>query len=379
MAATQSSGVSFDDFNALIEGAVNRRAACVYQHLRAFHFHWANDNAFPDHDQRSFSEICNILGFPAVDSHILDTSDPMPGNTIREKLTAAARAAIQQPGRTLLAVHYAGRGCDNGTGQLVISDQLGKKLARADLLIAPFDVTELSPSAPIDVLYIFDCCFGYLATRDITPRSRMVEIISGNDERDPIAFGAKKAHSFTSKLLVEVRSRAQRGEKEIEIANLIESLPSATKQPTHAVKAGMGSIVVPVPSPPTTPAQQSQPGPGLLSTFTIHTAPSFDGEEVKKIIDWIHSFPNTRRMSLRFEGSKWVNSTLFFFEARKLAYMRIAGAPGVTLICHNKPVRAARAAAVAHSPTRHAWVANVNDENMPPAGGSSARRSGHSK
>lgn len=141
----------------------------------------------------------------------------------------------------------------------------------------------------------------------------MVEVISGNDERDPIAFGAKKAHSFTSKLLVEVRSRAQRGEKEIEIANVIESLPSATKQPTHAVKAGIGSIVVPIPSPPTTPAQQSQPGPGLLSTFTIHTAPSFDCEEVKKIIDWIHSFPN------------------------------------------------------------------VNDENMPPAGGSSGRRSGHSK
>lgn len=86
----------------------------------------------------------------------------MPGNTIREKLTAVAQAAIQQPGRTLLVVHYAGHGCDNGTGQLVISDRLGKKLARANLLITPFDVTELSLSALIDVLYIFNRCFGYL-------------------------------------------------------------------------------------------------------------------------------------------------------------------------------------------------------------------------
>lgn len=376
MAATQTPGVSADEFNALIEGAVNRRSSCFYQHFRAFHFHWADDNTFPERDQESFTAMCKILGFPTVESHVLQANDPTPGNTIRDRINSEVRAATQLQGRTILIIHYAGHGADNGTGQLVISDRLGRKLARADLLMAEFDSVELSLAAPIDVLYIFDCCFGYLATRDITPGSRMVEVVSGNDVRDPIALGAKNAYSFTSKLLVEIRSRAQQGEKELEIADLIASLPSTVKQPTHSVKAGIGSIVLPIP-PGKTATAQSQPRPGILSTFTIHTMPSFEPDEVKGIVDWIHTFPNTRRMSLQYEGAKRVNSTLFFFQAKRLAYLRISGAPGVTLICENRPfpfpsVRASHAAVRfpttskahrVHSPNKN----TTNDENLPPA------------
>ena len=95
---------------------------------------------------------------------------------------------------------------------------------------------------------------------DITPGSRMVEVISSNDERDLIAFGANRAHSFTSKLPVEIRYRAQKGEKEVEIADLVDNLLSTAKQPTRAVKADIGSIVLLIP-----PGYYGRP----LKTFMI--------------------------------------------------------------------------------------------------------------
>ena len=116
----------------------------------------------------------------------------------------------------------------------------------------------------------------------------------------------QKCALFTWRSLIEIKSRVQKGEKEVEIANVTENLPSAAKQPTYAVKAGIGSIVLPIPLGKTATAQ-SQPRSGILSTFTILTVPSFDPDEVKGIVDWVHSFPNTRRMSLslQFKLSAW--------------------------------------------------------------------------
>lgn len=125
-------------------------------------------------------------------------------------------------------------------------------------------------------------------------------------------LGAKKAYFFTSKLVVGIRSHAQQGEKELEIIYLIASLPSTVKQPTHSVKAGIGSIVLLI-APGRMVTAQSQTRPGIWSTFTIHTMPSFNPEdEVKGIVNWIPSFLNTRRMSLQYKGAKRVNLTFIF-------------------------------------------------------------------
>lgn len=52
---------------------------------------------------------------------------------------------------------------------------------------------------------------GYLVTIVIISPSQMVELVYGNDERDPIVFSAKNAHSFTSNELIEIVSHAQQG------------------------------------------------------------------------------------------------------------------------------------------------------------------------
>ena len=52
---------------------------------------------------------------------------------------------------------------------------------------------------------------GYLVTIAIISPSQMVELVYGNDERDPIVFSAKNAHSFTSNELIEIVSHAEQG------------------------------------------------------------------------------------------------------------------------------------------------------------------------
>lgn len=77
---------------------------------------------------------------------------------------------------------------------------------------------------PIDIIVIFDCCYSFLAARNTETKSRVVEILSAGDERDPVAFAAGTKNSFTSKLLIEIRSRAQQGDKLVEMADVIDKL-----------------------------------------------------------------------------------------------------------------------------------------------------------
>lgn len=304
--------------------------------------------------------MCEHLNFEKPDSCILQESNPMPGYDMFTKIGGEVKAAISRPGRTILIIHYAGHGGDNGHGELVLSDRLGKKLARADYLLGPVGTPELDSDAPIDVLYIFDSCFSFLTTRQINARSRIVEILAANDDRDPFAYGRQGTCSFTSKLFMEVRERAQRGEKMIEIAQIMDKLQQAAvvKTPSHTVKVGLGSIVLPLfpssgPRSTTSHSTQQIHGPGLLSSFTIHAAEPCDPIEVQNAANWAESFPQSKTLSLHYEGCKKVNSTLFFFEAKRLAFLRISGAPGVTLICENWPLVPATAA-------------SSNDENEPP-------------
>lgn len=147
------------------------------------------------------------------------------------------------------------------------------------------------------------------------------------------------------------------------------------KRPSHTVKIGLGSIVLSlVPSPSPGPY-----GPGLLATFTIHAAELSDLSEIQQTGAWAEGFPLSENVSLHYEGSKIVNSALLFFEARRLAFMRISGIPAVTLVCENPQAYSPTNAAIGFargwsSRSGPDWtssrvsgrVSEVNDENQPP-------------
>jgi hypothetical protein len=99
-----------------------------------------------------------------------------------------------------------------------------------------------------------------------------VEILAAGDKRNVIALGAGPTNSFTQNLLIEVRHRAQYGEKLVEIADLINALrqSSPVKKPTHGIRLGMGSITLPLnTTTATAPPLTSMKRNGLLATFSL--------------------------------------------------------------------------------------------------------------
>ena len=350
MAAVASQSISLEEIETILKTATERRAMCNYSHCSTLHFRFANDNTYAEKDEESFKNICELLRFPAPQCHVIEENNPTPGFTMRSVIENEIQNALKRDGRTALIIHYAGHGTENGNGNLLLGDSKGKKFTRVDLLLGPFGVTELATNAPIDVLFIFDCCFGFLSTRNFNHLSRIVEVVAGNDERDPEALSAKGALSLTAKLHIELRMRAQQGDKSVEISDLISFLrrTSPIKKPTHSVKLGLGSIVLPLDAsspaahssltahPPTRP-------PATLSYFTLHASPTCSSHQVHDIADWVASFPHARNVSLRFEGAKRVQSTLFFLEVSTPAFGRIMGLPGVMLICEHMPFMLATA------------------------------------
>jgi hypothetical protein len=51
----------------------------------------------------------------------------------------------------------------------------------------------------IDIIVIFDCYYSSLAARNTNSESRIVEILSAGDKRDPVTFAAGKKNSLSSK------------------------------------------------------------------------------------------------------------------------------------------------------------------------------------
>ncbi|KAK2759807.1 hypothetical protein FQN54_002541 [Arachnomyces sp. PD_36] len=155
---------------------------------------------------------------------------------------------------------------------------------------------------PIDFLMIFDCCYGFLPTRDTKPSNHLVKLISSGDVRDPIAFGAGVTNILTSKILVEVRARAQQGYKRVEIADIVISIQqnSPLKKPSHAAQVGTDFVTFAVNAAAAatvnTPSSNLSPAPGMLATFSMHGRASFTHEELNGLVKWIddsrHSAPH---------------------------------------------------------------------------------------
>jgi hypothetical protein len=183
---------------------------------------------------------------------------------------------------------------------------------------------------------IFDCCFNFLATREIQPDGRIVEIIAAGEERDPIAFRAGTRTSFTSKLHVEVRTLQQQQKRSVEVADIITTLRATSpgKKPSHCAKLGFGSIVLPLIVSHQTP-NPSKGGPSrqantLMATFSLHVSDNYSRDQLLQLAEWIRGLDQDAKLKL--ESVKETCSMLFILEGTYLAFSRISGLPGVELI-----------------------------------------------
>jgi hypothetical protein len=332
-------GISREDFQMALEAAVHRQKT-TYDHYAAMHFRWGDDTTNAQQDAASFKEFAHYLGFPDPQEFVISASDVAPGFALFGHIGCLLEPALQCEGRSLVIIHYAGHGHENDNGELELCNEDRKKAINADRLIEELtDGCHMSLDEPIDIVIIFDCCYSFLSTRNANTESRKLEILAANDVRDPVAFGRDSANSFTSKLLVEIRNRVQRGYDSVELAGVIDALQlsSPVKGPTYSAKLGLGSITIPLPELPATSRLRrdiSDETSGMQATFLIHVKHYFSDDELKDLVKWIESSKST----LRLESVKATDSMFFIFVSSRLTFYRIAGLPGASLICEHKPV-----------------------------------------
>ncbi|WEW60804.1 hypothetical protein PRK78_006292 [Emydomyces testavorans] len=328
------------EFETAIQAAISRRET-KYSNFYALHFRWEDDNTDASRDGESFQDLVHLMGFPFPDVHVIPKGDPLPGFEVQHRVASLFIKAGNAQGRSIVIIHYAGHGNANDLNELELCSQPGKRIAANGFLLNITTDMVMGLDVPIDVIIIFDCCYSFLASRNGSTESRNVEILSAGDERDPVAFAAGTKNSLTSKLLIEIRSRAQRGDKLVEMADVMNALQqsSPVKKPSYTAKLGIGSITLPLNT--MAPAVTIPPTPKnvqcLLATFSVHVSKTFNKQELKDLVRWLEESPKGKSATLKLESVKATNSMLFIFESSRLCFLRICGLPGVSLICENTP------------------------------------------
>jgi hypothetical protein len=106
-------------------------------------------------------------------------------------------------------LHYAGHGIEGAGGELVLTTTNGRKRVRTGAIMELLtdEAGYLENQSKIDVLLIFDCCYSFLAGRQLHPSNNVEVITAGDEARDPIAFAAGLKNSFTCKLKVGRKAR----------------------------------------------------------------------------------------------------------------------------------------------------------------------------
>lgn len=335
--------ISSDDFQNSLEAAVHRRHT-TYHNYYSFHFRWDDDTTNAKRDATSFKDLVHYLGFPKSQEYVISQNAQCPAFVLLGRLIGIIDEALNKEGRTILMIHYAGHGRENENGEPELHNEGRKKTINAARILSMCaDDALLELDQPIDIVFIFGCCYSFLSTRSYDQESRTLEILAGNDERDPIAFAAGTANSFTSKLLVEIRTRVQNGHASVEMADVIDALQTSSpkKKPSYVVKLGRGSATIPLIKLPTTSTNISEPSvatPGMHATFSIRVSHVFSDDELKDLVKWLYTASRTGE-SLRLESIKATEeSKLFILEGSRLSFFRITGLPEISLICEHKPV-----------------------------------------
>ncbi|KAI2012717.1 hypothetical protein LOZ39_003849 [Ophidiomyces ophidiicola] len=330
--------VTVDEFRATLEAAINRRK-CRYSNFFAFHFRWADDNTGAERDEKSFEDMARLMGFPVVDTYVIPDGTLAPGHEVSDRIFKIFRDAETAPGESIVMIHYSGHGGPNNLNELALHSRYGKNIAMERII--GYMIPSENVDTHVDVIMILDCCYSFLASRTLKQESRVFEILTAGSNNDAAAFSAGVRNSFTSKLLVEIHSRAQAGDTFVEMADVMDTLrkTSPLKKPGYASRLGAGSATLPLFPGLASTANTSHPQePGMLATFSLHVSKIFNNVELEDIAMWLSNMPKVKGASLKLEGIKITNSMIFIFEASCVSYYRVCGLPGVTLICENLPV-----------------------------------------
>lgn len=313
-----------------------------YVNAHAYHWHWEGENTNLEEDSNTFIKIAHLLGFSDPKVDVIRRDSASPGFDLKLKIMSLLNRAYLEPGNSVILLHYAGRAAVNHINELEFISPFGTRIAAKGIMIDILSDYVIPFDAGVDVVIVMDCCYPNLLAHAQPGYRRKVDILAAGDYKDPAASDSHQAPSFTSKIYMDLQERVRRGAREVEMAQLITSLRDRESQietPTYLAKLGPGSVTLPIVPQPPSSAPPSYPSPGLLATFAMHISEPLTKTEVDDILRSISPIPEERTSNFKIDQVKRTstNSTVIILESPLSTFYRIAGLPGVNLICENYP------------------------------------------
>ena len=295
---------------------------------------WANDDSGAHQDTTRFQAILRLFQFPPAEEIVFQAEDTTVGWTLLGKIRQLfATAKSDTIGRTLVIIHYAGHGMEHGGKFHLVDRRVDATTCdamRFMLDLASNEEYDLRDATNVDILFVLDCCYSFMATREPSTSGRIVEIMAATDKDNPRTV-TPPAHTFTNKILGEVSRRRRDGHKYIEIANLLESLRAqgtGVISPTHCLKMGAASICIPLTG--LTTVDPATIPPSLRAVFRVHLADNMSRVDVERFTDWLRSLPVSVEVTL--EGIFPTGSMCVILSSAYSVYSKLAGMRGYALI-----------------------------------------------
>jgi hypothetical protein len=96
---------------------------------------------------------------------IIPAESTTPAWIVWDVLYPIVGCANKAAGNSIIMIHYSGHARSNDFDELVLINTIGTKEMRAGSLFLISAVSNLFPTtAKVDIVWIFDCCYAFLAT-----------------------------------------------------------------------------------------------------------------------------------------------------------------------------------------------------------------------
>ncbi|BCS17286.1 uncharacterized protein APUU_10114S [Aspergillus puulaauensis] len=324
--------ITTDQFRRTIQDAVLQRST-QYTDSYPLSIRWERDDTLAHQDVGHFRSLLTTLRLAEPREVVIAADDLKPGLTARTELEQILVAAKQTNGRAIVVVHYAGRGAQDNNSLLLVERTRGNAFCAMAFLIStviPSKGYGLGDEDKVDVLFIFDCCYSFIARRAPQPKQRIVEVIAATDENQPEAFSSPR-NTITAKLAGEVKRRERDGHRYVEIADVVATLrdrPNAVKKPSHGLRLGAVSICIPFSG---LVAVDPQRLPSALRVvFGVHIADNLTATTLRSFVNWIRTLPENSSITL--EGVYPTASTLLILCSPWSTWSKLNGIRGFSFM-----------------------------------------------
>ncbi|KAL2821051.1 hypothetical protein BJX63DRAFT_379097 [Aspergillus granulosus] len=331
-------------FEETLRAAVQQRSI-QYTASYSLSLRWEADDTQAFRDASHFQTILRLLNLPAAEELIISRLSEPPAWDVQSKFRKVLSKAMNVSGRALVVVHYAGLGYVDSDGSLKLVECIGGRAFNAErylFSVVDSDQDYINDNGHIDVLFILDCCYGFVADRAAETCSRIVEIVAATTDSNPVAFGPPGV-AVTVNLVAEITRRQREGHQYIEIADLVATIRKdlPVKKPGHCLKLGARSICLPFTGLASVNPALIQPS--LRAVFSVHLLENMTSDDITRLLNWIRTLPQFASITL--DGVYPTGSTCLVLSSAWSVWSKLSGMTGFKLITETASLNIRQSAA----------------------------------